>query len=106
MGGDKTNKLKIIYMKKAILTLSLIGAMIHANAQAKKPILNQQEASQVINSLQSGLKIIHSNKVSGEISALTRDSLDMYIGGVYQFLDQRNKEAIKADTAKSKIGNK
>lgn len=84
-------------MKKVILTLCLIGTLMAAKAQTKPVPISQQEATQVINSLQAGLRLIHRL----DISALKRDSLDMYIGAVCQFMDDRNKLA-KADTVKVK----
>ncbi len=86
-------------MKKSIITSILALAAIAGYSQTKTPtpiIVSQVEAGRVINSLSKGLQIIHKL----DIPALKRDSIDAFIGIVSQFMDERSKLALKADTAK------
>lgn len=84
-------------MKKIIISLCLIGSLRAVKAQTKVN-LSQPEATQVVNNLSKGLQLIHKL----DIPALKRDSLDLLIGPVAQFIDDRNKLALRADTTKVK----
>lgn len=63
-----------------------------------KVTLSQPEATQVVNNLSKGLQLIHKL----DIPALKRDSLDLLISSVAQFIDDRNKIALRVDTTKVK----
>lgn len=85
-------------MKKIIITTIFAFVALAGFAQTKAPVaLSQQEATQVANNLNGGLQIIHKL----DIPALKRDSLDVLIGTVIQFIGERSKLAAKADTVKT-----
>lgn len=87
-------------MKKLIITLTLSAALFSASAQTKPVstpiVVTQQEATAITQNLSKGLQILHSM----DISSKKRDSLDMYIGNVAQFIDDKNRAAFKIDTTK------
>lgn len=91
-------------MKTIILTilgLALLSSLCDAQTVPKTttPVtFTQQEVGQITANLQRIYQISHRL----DISALKRDSLDALLIPVIQYIDEKNKVALKADTAKTK----
>lgn len=86
-------------MKKTLFALlASLSLYFSANAQVNpKPIeISTQEAESIVQAISKASIIIHRQ----DISSLKRDSIDLYLFSVAQFVQERQKEATKVDTLK------
>jgi len=94
-------------MKKTILiaAISLSAATAFCQEKpdtSKKISFNQNEINQIQVLLQEAVKKIHQT----HLDAIKRDSLDSMIGGVYNFINQRETETYHPKPAKKEGGKK